>query len=129
MHRNNSAPAEVINAIYRMSNKYPVMADLVIDRSKTGKKVERVNNAVVEKQEVTILEVTDKQLRVLFPAELVGQEVIIECKTAAGETAMSKKFILDDTYFGFKHKLEAGRYTVNFRGRHNLISSATINIE
>ncbi len=129
MHSNNSAPPEVINAIYRMSNKYPVMAELVIDKTKRGKKVERVCDKVIEKQEVTILEVTDKQVRILFPAELVGQELFIECKDAAGQTVISKKFILDDTYFGLRHKLAAGRYTINFRGRHNMITTTSINID
>lgn len=128
VHQNQSAPADVINALYRMSNKYPVMADLVIDNELPGKTVEVPYAQKVEKQDVTILNTTDKKIGIYFPAELTGQELIIDCKDSMGAVVLSKKITLEDSSYDLKHKLTQGHYTIVFRGRHNLITTSSVDI-
>ena len=130
VHVNNSAPADVIEALYRMSNKYPVMLSLTISSNQSAvKNAEVPYPLVVEKGEVSISHVTTKSFQIDFPAELGGQEIVVQCIDKNEKVVLSRKLILNSLEVNFKHDLSAGTYHLNVSGRHNLIADIIFTVD
>ena len=134
VHANSSAPAEVIEALYQMSNKYPVMVDLEVTSNTTGVSPadpEIPNTRVVEQDE-TIIKGFDHQpngrhLNIEFPEALLGQEINIEVTDNQGSTQLEKKMILKETSVHIKcASLTDPEYHVKVSGRHNLIAEQDV---
>ncbi len=130
VHANSSAPKEVIDAIYHMSNKYPVMIDLLLDdkqgSSYTGTEMPYQN--VIEKQDVTILSASVDKMTIYFPSELTGQELIIEMIDENNKSILEKKITIKDSEYKLKYSLPQGKYIVKFKGRHNLVTTTSVTI-
>ncbi len=129
-HINTSAPTDVLQAIYQMSNKYPVMIDLEVTQNTTGNspvEPEIAGAPVILKEEVTIA-YADKELLLHFPDALKGQEMTVECFDAKGVSQMKKKLTITANEITLKYKLAAGANKIIIKGRHNLVAEGTIDI-
>src|SRR5581483_3228933 len=118
-HINTSAPAEVIEALYQMSNKYPVMVDLEVTSNTTGTspadpEIAGVN--VFAKEDVSVVNPVGDQLIIRFPESLVGQEVTIECFDKNGDSKMNKTKTVKDREMQVGCKLGSGEYTLKITG-------------
>jgi hypothetical protein len=124
-HVNSSAPPQVIEALYRMSNKYPVMADLVVDTKRTvtgGTRTERYSAKVFYKEEISFSEPIDNNLKIHFPPDMLGQDFKLTCADAGGVESYKKKFKVTDLDFETNLNLAPGTYTLKLVGHHNLIA-------
>ena len=131
-HINTSAPHEVIEALYRMSNKYPVTADLIVDtkRASVGfSHTEKYAAKVFYKEEVSFSEPIDNNLKIHFPADMLGQDFKLTCTSAAGAESYKKKFKVTDLDFETNLKLAPGNYTLKLVGHHNLIAEQLLIIK
>ncbi len=123
VHVNTSAPQNVIEALYQMSNKYPVMVDLEVTMNGTGKSVpdpEMVGVSAGAKEDVSVTTPVGDKLVMHFPKDMIGQEITVEC-FAGGESKMKKTVIVNDTEMQIKCKLAPGNYTLKIVGHHNTI--------
>lgn len=123
-HENTSAPSDVIEALYQMSNKYPVMVDLLVTSNTSGNSPVDPEQPVpysLSKEEVSVDSLIQDELVVHFPASFQAQEVTIIVTDSKGEEVLNKKFTIKRTESSFRIRQEPGIYTVTIRGKHNLI--------
>ncbi len=129
-HANTSAPAEVIEAIFQFSNKYPVMIDLAVTKNTSATRPANPEIAGVPallKEEVkwtlhpTTNESHGNTLELNFPESFAGQEVTIEFMDSSGASILAKKKKIKDQPVYPDCPKEKGTYTVKIMGKHNLI--------
>lgn len=123
-HVNNSAPSDVIEAMYQFSNKYPVMIDLAVTPNSTGTSLpdpEIPKATTVYQEEVTVSPEFTDAITISFPAAMKDQEISVVCTSSDGTVCASKKFTLKKIVMEFGCKGDPGTYTVKISGKHNLI--------
>ena len=122
-HLNTSAPREVIEALYQMSNKYPVMVELEVTMNTTGVSIPDPEIAGLNssaKESVSVVTPVGDKLVLHFPKDMVGQEITVECLDK-GDSRMKKTVKVDDTEMQIKCNLATGNYTLKIVGHHNTI--------
>ncbi len=127
-HINTSAPAEVIEALYQMSNKYPVMADLEVTSNTNGispadPEIAGVN--VAYKEDISITNPVGNKFIIHFSKNMIGQEITVECFDKA-ESKMKKKLTIKADEMHIKCDLNAGEYNLKITGHHNIIAEMKI---
>ncbi len=130
INNNTSVPAEVVNALYRMSNKYPIMISLEVAQNNNGKTNTNTEISNVEsyvKEEVSVTFPTGDELIMHFPEALKGQEITLEVLDTDGDNKMKKTLTVNELETTVKCKLKKGAYTLKITGKHNLISEISIN--
>jgi len=128
-HKNTSAPSEVIEALYQMSNKYPVMVDLEVTSNTTGSSPvdpEVAGGKVFAREDITVENPVGDELVIRFPANMKAQEVTIECFDKDGDSKMNKTKTISDTEMRIRCKLSAGEYTLKITGHHNVMIDTKI---
>jgi hypothetical protein len=122
---NTSAPAEVLEALFQMSNKYPVMADFEVATHAKGKYPANteINGTVAIKETVTIDNPVAKEMVLHFSNGLIGQELDMECTNAAGKVVLKQKVKITDPTQSISCTLTKGEYQVNFCTKHNVVTS------
>ena len=126
---NTSAPAEVIEALYQMSNKYPVMVTLEVTRNPDGKSPanpEIAGAKDLQPEPVHITAGSADNLDITFPADVIGQEVTIEVRDAAHETVFKKTRNIKKSTVSLHCELQPGSYTVKVTGHHNIITEQEV---
>ena len=127
--KNTSAPQEVLDALFQMSNKYPVMASLIVHSNTTGVSPadpEIRSSAEVIKEEVTVSNTDEGQFVVHFPDAMIGVELTVACYNKANEAVISQKFRVTKSEKKFKIKGDPGTYKITVRGEHNLFLEKNI---
>ncbi len=122
---NTSAPPDVIEALYHMSNKYPVMVSLEVTSNINGTSPPDPDIATTQifvKEEVTVTDPVKEEMMLHFPESMIGQDVTIECFDIKGISQMKKKIKVKETELSIKCKLEAGAYKLKCSTEHNLVS-------
>lgn len=128
-HHNVSVPDDVVEALYRMSNKYPVMVRIAVRANSTGQSLPdpELKNVVAAVQDKIIVEsLANDRLVMHFPDAMTGQDIILECVGKDGSVAWSKNVNVQGAEGDFKCKIDAGAYTLRVRTRHNLIAEIAI---
>jgi len=116
---NNSAPAAVINALFQMSNKYPVMVDLLVTPNTTGVSPadpEIVAAGVNSPREATehismVNPVTDK-LILHLSAGLTGKQVRATCYDMYGRKIVDEVLTVNSTIMEMPVDIHAGTYVI-----------------
>ena len=126
---NTSAPAEVIEALYQMSNKYPVMADLEVTFNKDGKSVadpDIAGGRDAVRGQITISKADDEFI-IHFPEDTKGLDIKIEITDKDGASEMKKDVKVKGTEMKVGGKLKPGSYNIKITGHHNVMLDTTIN--
>jgi hypothetical protein len=125
---NTSAPSAVINALFQMSNKYPVMVDLLVTSNTTGTSLpdpERAPSAVADQtlagQHVTMVNPVDNNIVIFFSNGLVGQSVSFECVDMLGRILIREQINVDHEMIQIPCSLKHGIYYVRIAGSNNVI--------
>ena len=122
---NNAAPPEVLEALYRMSNKYPVMLSLEVEPSTTGPRPanpEKHNEPVFKKEEVTILENPVKEsLALHFTEGMLGQDLTLICFDKDKAEVMRKDIKVEKGEMEVKCKLKKGTFTLRVLSEHSMV--------
>jgi hypothetical protein len=124
---NTSAPPEVIEALYQMSNKYPVMAELVV--SSGGARPANPEIAPSQegiKEQVTIDNPVSKAFLLHFTKGMIGEEMNMECFDAGGRSVFKKSFKVKTSEMSIDCKLAAGDYRVKLYTKHSFLSEVKV---
>ncbi len=105
---NTSAPSVVINAIYQLSEHYPVALDLLVDTSATSISV--IKN---EKEKVTVANPIETQLVMWFTKDLIGKTIDINCIDVLGRSQMKNSFVANNDMMLLPCTLLPGIYYIN----------------
>ena len=120
---NTSAPADVIEALYHMSNKYPVMASLAITPSShhiTTASPEIRNVSVEQKEVLTFVKVDGDALVINFPKGTIGQQMRVMYTDDNGATAKEKNFTVTDATMQVPFHVKRGHYIATIYAGHSV---------
>lgn len=129
---NNSAPADVIEALYQMSNKYPVMVDLLVESTGNNprpQQVEILAATSTAKEQVTVDNPIVKEFVVHFSRGLVGEEMNMECLDSENRSLFRNNFKVKDAEKKVDCKLAPGNYSLKFYSRHSFLSEIKITVQ
>jgi len=84
---NTAAPTTVIDALFQMSNKYPVMADFAVRAltPPTG-----IVTQSIEKERITIVNPVNDQITLHVSAGIVGKKISITCMDMPGRMQLNE---------------------------------------
>jgi len=122
--QNTSAPADVIEALYQMSNKYPVMVSLEVTSNTTGispADPEIPGVKVFVKEEASITNPVGDKMILHFPGDMNGQEITIACFDQAGGKQSEKTEMVKSEVMELRCNLKPGEYSIKITGHHNII--------
>lgn len=99
---NNSAPTEVIEAIYQMSNKYPIMMDLIITPDSNGispaspelHSITDINNTTIKDKKISIVNPVNDQLSIYISNDFIGRKMQLHCFDNFGRMILSKEITM-----------------------------------
>jgi hypothetical protein len=129
---NTSAPAPVIEALFQMSNKYPVIADLVVTSNTAGVSPpdpEITPAAVYETDKDTHLffeNPVDQEVRFHAGSGLIGKQVQIVCTNMVGQCVMRRNILIDNAIVHIPCNLKTGAYSVSVTNGAGLVYHALI---
>ncbi len=114
---NTSAPADVIEAIFQMSNKYPVMADLLVQSNATGSSPAdpelptyvtnlRQNNGIY------VVNPVENNISIHFPDAYVNSGISIVCRDMTGRVLSSMQQIARAGTATYPVQLHPGLYLI-----------------
>ncbi len=116
---NTSAPASVINSLFQMSNKYPVMVDLLVSRNTTGTSLpdpeghtEYAANQIMQAEQLFILNPVNDQLTVQLSEALYGKTILIDCVDMVGRSRMHQSCFVNAGCIQLPNQLETGVYSL-----------------
>ncbi|MBS1584467.1 MAG: hypothetical protein JSS82_02785 [Bacteroidetes bacterium] len=129
---NTSAPAEVIEALYQMSNKYPVMAELLVETG--GQKIRPPQTEVLASapgvtEHVTVDNLVAKEFLIHFSSGLIGEEMNMECFDEANHSLFKNNFKVKDINKKIGHKLKPGNYALKFYSRHSFLDEIKVTVK
>ncbi len=107
MPTNTAAPAAVISALFQMSNKYPVMTDVVVDLSPVG-----VNSINADKPVVTIANPTGSTLTLNFDPSYMDAEHLLTVTDVMGRAVLQKKVVVNSQQMQLPFEVMPGIYFV-----------------
>ncbi len=121
---NHSLHTNIIEALYQMSNKYPVMIDLAVTPNTTGTSPadpEIAGIPVVVNEEAAVTNPVDDELVLHFPASTIGQDILVEAVDKDNKTQWSKTMVVKDGETRIKCKLSPGTYQLKITSHHSII--------
>jgi hypothetical protein len=125
-HGNNAAPAPVIEALYRMSNKYPVMLTLEVNSALGSSRLPdpAIAGAPVFFKETPVLveDTLRNKIKLRIPALMLHQELNVECIDASGQSQFKKPFVPTEEDVEIKCTFKPGNYILRIIGEHNLVA-------
>ena len=113
---NTSAPASVINAIFQLSEHYPITLDLVYNPVAAA-----VAGTEGTKESVTVVNPVGAILKIAFPAGLGGNAIKMHVVDALGRLQMDENFIAPAGEIQFPCSLVPGIYFVQFFADRGII--------
>jgi hypothetical protein len=129
---NSSAPAEVIDALYNFSNKYPVMASLEVTSNVEGVSLPNPqipNVPIFYKEEIKVDNPVGNDLVIHFPDAMKDEEMNVEFIDKYGSSHLKKSLKVNDAQMKLRCKLAPGAYTVRFSTEHNVAAEIEITKE
>ncbi len=130
---NTSAPAPVVNALFQMSNKYPVMVDLLVTPNTTGISLvdpEITSSAVInqtsEKDLVTITNPADAQIILHFTNTLFGHIVSFECIDLLGRSQIHETVTVNNELMQLPCNLKPGIYFVKIVNNQKVLCNTIL---
>ena len=118
---NTSAPANVINAIYQISEHYPITLSLLVNPSASS-----IANVQSTNEKVTVVNPVDAQLMMQFTNDLVGKTINIVCVDVLGRRVMNNSFIATSGMMQFPCALIPGIYYLQVSADGNLIANKIV---
>jgi hypothetical protein len=130
---NTSAPPAVINALFQMSNKYPVMLDLLVTPNTTG--VSLVDPEVTPSS-VTAVEQGEERVTIVDPVgtaiilhisdDLIGKKISIDCTDMLGRSHIHELIVAGNGTLQVPCSLAPGIYAVKIASDNGIICRTII---
>jgi hypothetical protein len=129
---NNSAPYEVIEALYQMSNKYPVMVDLLVANNNNNSRplqTEIFASAIGIKEQIRVVDPVSKEFIIHFSDGLIGEEMNMECFDKENHSIFKNNFKVKNAGKKVDCKLAPGSYSLRFYSRHSFLSEIKVTVQ
>ena len=130
---NTAVPATVADALFQMSNKYPVMVDLRVTPNTTGTSLpdpEIIPSAVISKEllndHVAIVNPVGDQVILHCSGGLIGQTISFDCIDVLGRSRIHESIRVDNEMVRIPCNLEPGIYFSKVMNGNELISQSTL---
>jgi len=129
---NTSAPAAVINALFQMSNKYPVMVDLAVTSNTTG--ISPIDpeitpsgiSQILLKEQVIINNPVSDQIILHFTQSMMGKEVVVDCIDMLGRTQIHETINVRNELMQIPCNVKAGIYCVRVMMNGNISQTVVV---
>jgi len=116
---NTSAPDSVIEALFQMSNKYPVMVDLLLSPNTTGVSPvdpeitpAAVININKNAEHISIINPADESLSIIFSPDYIGDKVSVSCYDAIGRKVIQEDVDISSSNIQLPFNVLPGVYYV-----------------
>ncbi|PZF73374.1 T9SS type A sorting domain-containing protein [Taibaiella soli] len=115
---NNAAPADVIEALFQMSNKYPVMVDLLVTQNTTGNSPadpEMAATAVpgmLLKNAIAVVNPVGGDILLHCATSLMNKKIEIGCYNTDGKVVLQKDFVVDNPVVAIPCMFNPGIYFI-----------------
>ncbi len=115
---NTAAPASVINSLFQMSNKYPVMADLEVSYNTTGTSPADpevplgLHDMLLPDEKVFIVNPVSVEIGISFSAPFMGRKVRVSCYDMYGRLLLDEKVRIDTELVQLPFEAEKGIYFI-----------------
>jgi len=130
---NTAVPSSVASALFQMSNKYPVLVDLLVTPNTTGTSLPNpeiepsvVANYQLNSDKVNVANPVGAQLMFNFSGSLVGESVSITCTDMLGQVRMNQTFIVGQQVQQISCDLTPGAYIVRVVANNNIVYQAVV---
>jgi len=106
---NTSAPASVINAIYQISEHYPLTLNLLVNTSTVASA-----NVFNTGKKVTVVNPVAAQLMLQFTKDLAGRTITMTCTDVLGRVVLKNTLVASDEMIQLPCMLFPGIYNLQF---------------
>ena len=128
---NTSAPAPVIDALFQMSNKYPVMVDLLVNQNTTSISPmdpeghpAAVLNTNMPETKIGIHNPVQDQLELIFAPYFINKELQLDCIDVLGRVVMHQNILVTGNSISVPVKMAPGRYFIRIgENGHTIFNS------
>ena len=130
---NTAAPDSVIEALFQMSNKYPVMVDLAVSPNTTGVSPpdpERPTTSIVgeslPKKSVSVVNPVHADIILHVSDNLIGHEIFVKCADALGRILIDKTILVDNGSVTIPCKFIPGVYYINITDGIDILTRSVL---
>ncbi len=126
---NTSAPANVLNALFQMSDKYPVMVNLEVTMNTTGTGPADpevpvgvgVNELKADEEHVSVVNPITNELVMSISSGLINNDIFVECFDVYGHIIYKQSLYVDKDIMKLPFQYKAGTYFVKIYSRQQLL--------
>jgi len=124
--RNNSAPSNVVNAIFFLSDKYPTMLKLAVTNDSLGNGPPNpvINGTALvspEKGMITVNNpIQNNKIEMNFSSACIGENCELTCYDIYGRNLFSNDFVINSTRIEKNVSLSQGTYFLRVQTAHTL---------
>jgi hypothetical protein len=130
---NTAVPSAIANALFQMSNKYPILVDLLLSPNTTGTSLpdpEILPSTVVNHSMITeyisVANPVGSQIVLNYTSGLIGQTVSVECVDMLGRNRLNIKLVIENGSMQIPCNLEPGVYALRVVNGAQIICQAII---
>jgi hypothetical protein len=129
VHPNTSAPQDVIEALYQMSNKYPVTLSLEINTSNGHMPADpELKGVQTTAHEEATCKANKDALTVHFPKDMKGQEIKVVWLDDENNKVSKKEFKISDLTMDIAYPKHPGSYKIQITSHHNIVLEQAITV-
>ena len=118
---NTSAPADVVNAIFQLSEHYPLALDLLVNTSHAG-----IANIQNPGEKISVVNPVAAQLTLQFKKDLAGRTINMNCIDVLGRVVLKNSFVASDELIQLPCLLAPGIYNLQFSENGIVIANKMI---
>ncbi len=116
--KNTSVPAKELEALYQLSDKYPIMVKLSIGQNANGVSLPDPQPPIITEvskklEVVTTNNPIENSITLFFPSTFLGQQTRLEWHDLAGKLLSTEEFTINDSVMFRSVDLYAGIYILN----------------
>ena len=117
--RNNSAPSSILNAIFFLSDKYPIMMNLAVTYDSLGNgpinPVNAMNEIEQEMEQVTVNNPVEESIVIHFPTSAIGEKYTISCFDVCGRKVFTREIEVNSTSVSQALGVSTGLYLLRLQ--------------
>jgi len=122
--KNNSAPSNVVNALFFLSDKYPIMVKLAVTYNTTGSgpanPVNSVASVITENEKIAVNDPITNELIMHFDAASMGEKCVMSCFDICGRNLFSYQFTINSTNVSKAINLNQGTYILRLQTERSI---------
>lgn len=124
---NTAAPASVLNSLFQMSNKYPVMVDLEVSYNTTGTGPDDPELALglhevqQPEEKIVVVNPVGDDINIYCAAGLIGTKVRIACFDMFGRLLLDENVLINSSQIRLPFTYSAGIYMIRISDANRVL--------